>query len=129
MTKSSDFSWTPSLVERAQSLYKIHPAEKVAEILEKEFNHSLSRSSIIGIIHRTRIKNGHVPKQRKRVLDYAPYLPGPITKSTEADTKTFYKREKTCKFILPDNSSCSLPSTGSWCEEHKKIVFVPPKIL
>ena len=60
------FPWSDAARERAKHLYLVdgYSAGKVAEALTSEFKHSVSRSAVIGILNRMKVKREEASKPK-----------------------------------------------------------------
>lgn len=68
------FSWPAAARERAKQLYLVegHSARMVAEALSSEFKHSISRSAVIGMLNRMRVKREADARPKVRQEQAAP---------------------------------------------------------
>lgn len=141
--------WTREEIEQAANLVKEFTAAKAAEEMTRITGRPISRSGLIGALYRAGYGGDIYSAARTFTRIRAPRdIKKPLAGGVKRDKKTktmqwlqkaikaprqryapqepVYKRKDTCKFIGSDYCVCGKDSQGSWCEDHKKIVFVQP---
>lgn len=78
---------------------------------------------VVGRIIKTKVEKNQIS------LPKMPKLKAPTTKLKALEPKVVKKFERyealsTCQFFLDDDTKCDAPSNGSWCEYHRKVVYV-----
>lgn len=127
--------WTKELKEELKTLWGRMSATEIAAMFNTKYGFKLTRNSIIGVVHRLRIKDGYIPRKlpgrkpkpdqpilRRRPV-HEPEVPQVLTLKLPPAPPPF-KPTWTCQYFIGDQK-CGQPSQGSWCEEHKKIVYAP----
>jgi hypothetical protein len=144
-------NWTPEEIARAKELVKHMSCRDAAQTLTIEFKRHITRSAVIGKLNRIghhgpEHMRFRCPSPNTKGISRArkPKKPGlilvPHTRYMDdvedADSRNAkfgiryqkaeprYEPEWTCQYIGPDDKKCNVKCRGSWCEEHKKIVYM-----
>jgi hypothetical protein len=109
-------------------------ALEAAEILTERFGREVTRCSLIAVLNRKGIAKGATlytaGKKRKSKSKIKPITTFPKKTSVqriilETIETVPYQPKWTCQYFIGDTTMCGTESNGPWCEEHKKIVFLP----
>lgn len=115
-------------IEFCVNLWKMEISSgEIARRFSAKYGMPVTRNTIIGLIHRNTNHKHTAPSVKGRPTTKVRRAP-PIVKVPQLAVVRYtpeprYERISTCQYFIGDKM-CGVKSHGSWCDEHKEVVYV-----